>query len=41
MPPKFKPLEFVKYDDIGDPYAHVHKFYRKMALYGDNPPLLS
>ena len=41
MPLKFKTPEFVKYDDTGYPYAHVCMFYRKMVLYGDNPPLLS
>ena len=41
MPLKFKTRGFVKYDDTGYPYAHVCMFYRKMVLYGDNPPLLS
>ena len=40
MPPNFKALEFVKYDGIGDPCAHLHMFCRKMAPYGDNHPLL-
>ena len=40
MPPKFKALEFIKYDGIGDPCAHLRMFCRKMALYGDNYPLL-
>ena len=40
MPPKFKAPEFVKYDGIGDPCTHLHMFYRKVALYGDNHPLL-
>ena len=40
VPPKFNPLEFVKYDGIGDPCAHLRKFYRKMAPYGDNHTLL-
>ena len=40
MPPMLKALEFVKYDGTGDPCAHLHMFYRMMALYGDNHPLL-
>ena len=40
MPPKFKAPEFVKYDGTGDPCAHLHMFYRKMAPYRDNYPLL-
>ena len=40
MPPKFKALEFVKYDGTGDPYAHLRMFCRKIAPYGDNHPLL-
>ena len=40
MPPKFKEPEFVKYDDTKDPYAHLRMFYKKMAPYGDNHPLL-
>ena len=40
MPPKFKALEFVKYDGTGDLCTHLRMFYRKMALYGDNHPLL-
>ena len=40
MPPKFKAPEFVKYDGTGDSYAHLRMFYRKMAPYGDNHPLL-
>ena len=40
MPPKFKPPEFVKYDGTGDSYAHLRMFYRNMAPYGDNQPLL-
>ena len=40
MPPKFKALEFVKYDGIGDPYVHLCTFCRNMAPYGDNHPLL-
>ena len=40
MPSKFKALEFVKYNDIGDPCAHLRMFCRKMAPYGDNHPLL-
>ena len=39
MPPKFKAIKFVKYDDIGDPCAHLHMFCRKIAPYGDNHPL--
>ena len=38
MPPKFKALEFVKYDGTGNPYAHLRMFC-KMAAYGDNHPL--
>ena len=40
MPPKFKALEFIKYDGTGNPYVHLRMFYRKMAPYGDNYPLL-
>ena len=40
MPPKFKALEFIKYDGTGDPCAHLRMFYRKMAPYRDNHPLL-
>ena len=40
MPPKFRALEFVKYDGTGDPYAHLRMFYRKMAPFGDNHLLL-
>ena len=40
MPPKFKALEFVKYDGTRDPCAHLRMFYRKMAPYGDNHLLL-
>ena len=40
MPPKFKAPEFVKYDGIGDPCAHLRMFCRKMVPYGDNHPLL-
>ena len=39
MPPKFKALEFVKYNGTGDPCAHLRMFCRKMAPYGDNHPL--
>ena len=40
MPPKLKAPEFIKYDGIGDPCAHLRMFCRKMASYGDNHPLL-
>ena len=40
MPPKFKAPEFVKYDGIGDPRAHLRMFYKTMSSYGDNHPLL-
>ena len=40
MPHKFKALEFIKYDGIGDPYAHLCMFCRKMTPYGDNHLLL-
>ena len=40
MPPKFKAPEFVKYDGMGDPCVHLRMFYRKMAAYVDNHPLL-
>ena len=40
MPPKFKALEFVKYDDTRDPCAHLGMFCRTMAPYGDNLPSL-
>ena len=36
MPPKFKSLEFVKYDGNRDPYTHLRMFCIKMAPYGDN-----
>ena len=36
IPPKFKALEFAKYDGTRDPCAHLHMFYRKMDPYGDN-----
>ena len=39
MPPKFKALEFVKYDGTEDPCAYLCMFCRKMAPYGDNYPL--
>ena len=40
MPPKFKSLEFVKYDGTGDSYAHLRMFCKKIAPHGDNHPLL-
>ena len=40
MPPKFKALEFVKYDGTRNPCTHLHMFCRKMAPYGDNHSLL-
>ncbi|KAK9988290.1 hypothetical protein SO802_028532 [Lithocarpus litseifolius] len=40
MPPKFKALEFIKYDGIGDPCTHLRIFCRKMAPFRDNYPLL-
>ena len=40
MPPKFKAPTFVKYDDTGNPCAHLRMFCRKMAPYRDNHPLL-
>ena len=40
MPPKFKALEFVEYDGIGDPCAHLCMFCRKMAPQGDNHSML-
>ena len=40
MPPKFKVLEFVKYDGTGNPCAHLRMFCRKMAPYRDNHSLL-
>ena len=36
MPPKFKALEFFKYDGTGNPYVHLRMFCRKMAPYRDN-----
>ena len=39
FPPKFKSLEFVKYDGTGDPCTHLRMFCRKIAPYGDNHPL--
>jgi len=38
MPPKFKELEFVKYDGNGDPCAPSHMFCKKMAPYEINHP---
>jgi len=40
MPPKFKALEFIRYDGTRDPYAHLRIFCRKMAPYRDNQPLI-
>ena len=40
MPPKFKALEFIKYDGTGDPCTHLCMFCRNMAPYGDNHLLL-
>jgi len=40
MPPKFKALEFVKYDGTRDPCTHLCMLCRKMASYGGNHPLL-
>ena len=40
MPPKFKALEFVKYDGTGDPCVRLHMFCRKMVPYRYNHPLL-
>ena len=40
LPPKFKALKFLKYNGIGDPWAQLRMFYRKMAPFGDNHPLL-
>ena len=40
MPPKFKAPEFIKNNGTGDPYAHLRMFYKKMAPYGNNHPLL-
>ena len=40
MPPKFKALEFIKYDGTRDPCTQLCMFCRKMALYRDNHPLL-
>ena len=40
MPPKFKLLEFVKYDGTRDSCAHLRMLCRNMAPYGDNQPLL-
>ena len=31
LPPKFKVLQFKKYDGIGCPMAYLTMFYRKMA----------
>ena len=40
MPPKFKAIEFFKYDGTGDLCVHLRVFCRKMAPYGDSHPLL-
>jgi len=40
MPPKFKAIEFIKYDGTRDPFTYLRNFYKKMAPYGDNHPLL-
>ena len=32
MPPKFKALEFIKYDGFEDPCAHLRMFYKKVVL---------
>uniref|UniRef100_A0A2N9IB24 Uncharacterized protein n=1 Tax=Fagus sylvatica TaxID=28930 RepID=A0A2N9IB24_FAGSY len=40
MPPKFKALEFEKYNGRGDPMIHLQMYCRKMAPYADNEPLL-
>ena len=40
MPPKFKAPEFEKYNGRGDPMIHLQMYYRKMAPYADNEPLL-
>ena len=39
MPPKFKALEFVKYDGARDSYTHLRMFCWKIP-YRDNHPLL-
>ena len=38
MPLKFRAPDFVKYDGIEDPCAHLHMFRRKISPYGDNHP---
>ena len=40
IPPKFKAPEFVKYDSTRDPCTYLRMFYKKMAHYRDNHPLL-
>uniref|UniRef100_A0A2N9H5F5 Retrotransposon gag domain-containing protein n=1 Tax=Fagus sylvatica TaxID=28930 RepID=A0A2N9H5F5_FAGSY len=40
MPPKFKSLEFEKYNGRGDPMIHLQMYCQKMAPYVDNEPLL-
>ena len=38
--PKFKAPEFERYNGKGDPMIHLQIYYRKMAQYVDNEPLL-
>uniref|UniRef100_A0A2N9FAG0 Retrotransposon gag domain-containing protein n=1 Tax=Fagus sylvatica TaxID=28930 RepID=A0A2N9FAG0_FAGSY len=40
VPPKFKTLEFERYNGRGDPMIHLQMYCRKMAPYADNEPLL-
>jgi hypothetical protein len=40
VPPKFKAPEFEKYNGRGDPMIHLQMYYRKMAPYVNNEPLL-
>ena len=41
VPENYKELEFVsKYDGIGCPKSHLKHYFRKMARYSDNTPLL-
>ena len=40
MPPKLKAPKIVKYDGTRDPCVHLRRFYRKMAPYKDDNPLL-
>jgi hypothetical protein len=40
VPPKFKVLEFKKYNRRGDLMIHLQMYCQKMEQYADNEPLL-